>query len=249
MSAFLPPVTIERPKPGRGGGGLHPPAFGGGGDNGPGDSFPDFDRRLYRARLALFCGLISISILFVTVTAVFLLLRHGAVVFDPATNRYIREWVAVQLPVRLMALNTVVLLFSSFTIEMARRRLAREMVLAPIRSLPGITIDRERGIPWLALTVLLGLSFLMGQWAAWSSFRFQGFRVSSGSPTPFFYILTGAHAVHLLGGMCVLIYAGVISLLHRTLERRRIVLEVTAWYWHFMGLLWVYIFTLLEFGR
>ena len=249
MSTFLPPVTIEKPKSGQGGGGVHPPAYGGGGDNGPGDNSPDYERRLYRARLALICGLVSISILFVTVTAVFFALRHGAPVFDVRANRYVREWVEVNLPVRLLMLNTLVLLLSSFSIEMARRRVAREMVLAPIRSLPGIALERERGIPWLGLTVALGTVFLVGQWMAWSAFRFQGFHVSSGSPTPFFYILTGAHAVHVLGGMLVLMYAGVISLLHRALERRRIIVEVAAWYWHFMGLLWIYIFALLEFGK
>ena len=249
MSTFLPPATIERPKSGQGGGGVHPPASGGGGDNGHGDGSPDYERRLYRARLALICGLVSISILFVTVTAVFLALRHGAPVFDPRTNRYVREWVQVNLPVRLLMLNTFILLLSSLSVEMARRRVAREMVLAPIRSLPGIALERERGIPWLGITVVLGMLFLVGQWMAWSAFRFQGFHVSSGSPTPFFYILTGAHAVHLAGGVLVLLYAGINSLLNRAVEQRRIVIEVASWYWHFMGLLWVYIFTLLELGR
>ncbi len=249
MSTFLPPVTIERPKSGEGGGGVHPPAFGGGGDGGPGDGSPDYEHRLQRARLALVCGVASISILFVTVTAVFFALRHGTVVFDPHTNHYVRTWVAVVLPVRLLLLNTLVLLLSSVTVEMARRRSAREMLLAPIRSLPGIALDRERGVPWLALTLILGLLFLSGQWLAWSAFRAEGFHVSTGSPTPFFYLLTAAHAIHLIGGMAVLLYAGITSLFRTALERRRIILEVAAWYWHFMGLLWIYIFALLQFGR
>jgi cytochrome c oxidase subunit 3 len=248
MSTFVPPVAVERPKSGEGGGGVHPPAFGGG-DGGPGDGSPDYEHRLQRARLALFCGVASISILFITVTTVFFALRHGTVVFDPHTNRYVRTWVAVVLPVRLLLLNTLVLLLSSVTIEMARRRSAREMVLAPIRSLPGIALDQERGVPWVAMTLILGLLFLTGQWLAWTAFRAEGFHVSAGSPTPFFYLLTGAHAIHLIGGMLVLFYAGAASLLHRALERRRIILEVAAWYWHFMGLLWVYIFALLQFGR
>jgi cytochrome c oxidase subunit 3 len=57
--------------------------------------------------------------------------------------------------------------------------------------------------------------------------------------------LTGAHAIHLAGGLAVLFYAGVISLIRRALEHRRIVIEVAAWYWHFMGVLWIYVFTLL----
>jgi len=79
--------------------------------------------------------------------------------------------------------------------------------------------------------------------------RSQGFHIFTGVPTPFFYVLTGTHAVHLLGGVVVLGYAGVISWLNRPIEHRTIVLEVASWYWHFMGGLWIYVFGLLQFGR
>ena len=78
MSAFIPPVAIGRPKSGHGGGGVHPPAYGGGDDE-RGDGAPDYERRLYRAKLGLLLGLASISVLFVTMTAIFFFLRHGAV--------------------------------------------------------------------------------------------------------------------------------------------------------------------------
>jgi cytochrome c oxidase subunit 3 len=249
MPLVSPPIAIERPKSGHGGGGVHPPAYGGGGDNGPGDGSPDYSRRLYRARLALVLGLVSISMLFVTVTAVFVFLRHGAFVLDSRTGAYLRQWVQVTLPVRLLMVNTFILLLSSFTIEMSRRRVAREMVLAPVRSIPGIALDGESGVPWLVITITLGFFFLVGQWAAWQYLESRGFHVSTRTPTPFFYVLTGAHAVHLAGGIIVLLYAGIISLLHRAVEQRRIVMEIASWYWHFMGVLWIYIFALLQFGR
>jgi cytochrome c oxidase subunit III len=246
--AAPPSIAIGRPKSGESGGGVHPPAYGGGGDNGPGDGFPDYERRLKRAKLGLVLGIVSISMLFVTVTAVFLL-RQAAVVLDHPTSEHVGAWVPVELPVRLLLLNTFVLLVSSLAMEMARRAMACEMVLAPVRAIPGIAFDRELRIPWLAITITLGLIFLIGQWLAWEALRAQGFHVSTIGPSPFFYILTGAHAVHLAVGIFVLLYAGVISLLHRPIEHRRIVLEVAGWYWHFMGALWVYIFALLQFGR
>ena len=249
MPAISPPLPIEKSKPRHGGGGVHPPAHGGGGDNGPGDGSFGYGRRLHRARLALLLGLVSICALFVTITIVFMLMRHGAVMLDARSGNYIRQWVPVTLPVRLLVLNTFILLVSSVTIEMARRSLAREMVLAPVHSIPGIALERERGIPWLGITITLGLLFLLGQRAAWRALQARGFHMFTGVPSPFFYILTGAHAIHLSGGLIVLFYAGVISLLHRGIEHRRIVIEITAWYWHFMGALWIYIFALLEFGR
>ena len=121
MPVLSPPISVERPKPGQGGGGVHPPAHGGGGDNSPGDGSFDYGRRLYRARLGLILALASITVLFVTITVVFVLLRHGSISLDPRTGVYVRHWVPIALPVRLLLLNTIVLVASTFTIEMARR--------------------------------------------------------------------------------------------------------------------------------
>lgn len=242
------PITRERPKSGQGGGGVHPPGYGGGGDQGPGDGFWDYERRLHRARLGLMLGIVSISMLFLTATAVFLL-RHAAVVVDPHSRFYLRQWLEVQLPVSLLLLNTCVLLLSSLTMEWARRSVAREMVFSSLRTIPGVAWDPERRFPWLGITIALGVVFLSGQWMAWQALQARGFHISTAGFSPFFYLLTGAHAAHLTIGILVLLYAGVISVLHRSLEHRRIVVETAAWYWHFMGVLWVYVFGLLQFGR
>jgi cytochrome c oxidase subunit III len=250
MPVISPPIVVERDRPGtgQGGGGVIPPAYRGGGDNGPGDGSNDYVRRLSRARLTLLLALTSISILFVTFTVVFVL-RHGSVVLDRHTGLYVQNWVRVTLPVRLLLVNTLVLLLSSVSIEMARRSMKREMALEPLRGIAGIDVGTGHGTPWIAITVALGLMFLGGQWLAWESLRAHGFHIDSGGSSPFVYLLTAAHAVHLAGGILVLLYAGAIFMLRRTIEQRRIVVEVAAWYWHFMGVLWIYIFALLEFGR
>jgi len=249
MTAQSPPVVIERPQLGQGWGGVHPPELGGGGgDNGPDDGYPDYGRRLHRARLALILAIVSITMLFVTITAIFFL-RQAAVVIDHQTGRYVREWLPIELPVRLLLWNTLVLLASSLTMELARRSVARDMVLAPVEGIAGISLNRGLRVPWLAITIALGMAFLGGQWLAWEALRSHGFHVSTVGGSPFFYILTGAHALHLAVGIVILFYAGVISILGRGIEQRRIVIEVAGWYWHFMGVLWVYVFGLLEFGR
>ncbi len=254
MAVISPPIGIERERPGTGqGGGVLPPALGGGGgDYGPGDGSDDYVRRLNRARLTLLLALTSISILFVTFTVIFAL-RHDSAVLDRHTGTYVRNWVRVTLPVRLLLVNTLVLLLSSLSIEMVRRAVKREMALAPLRGIPGIALDDDgagsSGTWWIGITVVLGLMFLGGQWMAWQVLRAHGFHVDSGGASPFVYLLTAAHAVHLAGGILVLLYAGAIFVLRRAVERRRIVVEIASWYWHFMGVLWVYIFALLEFGR
>jgi cytochrome c oxidase subunit 3 len=104
-------------------------------------------------------------------------------------------------------------------------------------------------MPWLGVTLVLGLAFLFGQWTAWQQLAANGFYVATTPSSSFVYLLTGAHAAHLLGGVLALIVAGVASLLHRSLKTRSIVVDVTAWYWHFMAVLWIYIFCLMKFVR
>lgn len=247
MPVATPPATIDRLKSGQGRGGLHPPAYGGGGDRGGGgDGPPEYERRLYRARLALILGIAAISAGFLAVTVTFLV-RQSSAVLDPQTHIYVREWIPVILPVRLLLWNTFILLLASLTIEMARRSLSREMVLAPVHAIPGIAPDRTWRPPWLAMTVVLGLAFVGGQWLAWEALRSHGFHASTVGMSPFFYVLTGAHAVHVSGGVVALLYACAIALLRRPIEHRRIVVEIAAWYWHFMGALWLGIFALLQF--
>ena len=246
MPGTSPPATIERLKSGQGRGGVHPPQYGGDGDRGPGDGSPDYERRLRRARLGLILAIVSITMLFMTVTAVFLT-RHHFFVVDPPINA--SAWIRIELPVRLLLWNTVILLASTATMEMARRAVAREMVLAPIRQIAGIAAERDTRVPWLGLTVLLGSAFLIGQWMAWLAFQLHGGHATTGGSSPFFYILTGAHAVHLGVGILVLLYAGAISLFRRPIEHRRIVIELAAWYWHFMAILWIYVFALLEWTQ
>jgi cytochrome c oxidase subunit 3 len=99
------------------------------------------------------------------------------------------------------------------------------------------------------LTVVLGLSFLTGQWMAWRELAASGFYVATNPSSSFVYLLTGMHGLHLLGGVLALLAAGASSLLGRPVESRNIVVDVTGLYWHFMAFLWIYILCLLEFAR
>ena len=202
-----------------------------------------------RARLGLVCGIATVSMVFISLTSAYVV-RQGLPTFDGATNSYVRDWGQVQLPWMLLAINTALLLISSLTMEAARRGMARRAALAPLQSIPGIAIGEEKSFPWLGVTVLLGFGFLAGQWMAWGELKARGFFVDTNPNSSFVYLLTAAHAVHLAGGIVALLWAAVMtSLLHRPVEGRRIVVDVTAWYWHFMAVLWIYVFALLGFAR
>jgi len=248
MASLTPTVPISPPRASRGDRGGLPPAAGGGDGRGPDPGSPDYRTRLRRARLGLAVALVPISMLFVSFTSAYIV-RRGLPTLDPNTNALVRDWLPVQLPTVLFLINTGILLLSSGTLELARRKLERESALAPVRSIPGVSLGSESKIPWLALTIVLGLCFLAGQWIAWKSLAMGGFYLATFPSSSFVYLLTGGHALHLLGGITALALAGAATALHRPVDSRRIVLDVTAWYWHFMALLWIYILALLEFAR
>ena len=104
-------------------------------------------------------------------------------------------------------------------------------------------------LPWLGITVFLGLCFLVGQVQVWNILRVQGAFLASNPSRSLFYILTGTHAVHLVGGLAGLLYAVTGRLLAARFESQRIAVEVTGWYWHYLAFLWIGIFALVHFAR
>jgi cytochrome c oxidase subunit III len=154
----------------------------------------------------------------------------------------------VQLPWTLLFANTAVLIASSIAIELARRQITREAALAPLQSMPGISLGDERRFPWLAVTAVLGLVFLGGQLLAWRKLSSQGFHLAGGTSSSFIYILTAMHGLHLAGGILALLFASVTAALHRPVESRRIVVDITSWYWHSMTALWICILLLFSFA-
>jgi cytochrome c oxidase subunit 3 len=183
--------------------------------------------------------------LFVSFTSAYVV-RQGLPTLDPTTNQLVRDWIPVKLPV-LLVVNTCVLLLSSLGMELARRQTRRELAVVPASTEGAVSQKEKEQVPWLGMTVALGLLFLYGQWMAWRQLAARGFYVSTTPSSSFVYLLTGTHAVHLMGGVLALLVAGVFAFLRRPVTTRSIVVDVTAWYWHFMAVLWVYIFCLLEF--
>ena len=249
MATLSPSVTIHDPLTGRSGGGKPPVSHDGNGDGNGGNGFsPDFIRRLRRARVGFFILMVWVVMLFVSFTSAYIV-RKGMPSLNQNTNKFGLDWIEVNLPIQLLLVNTLVLLSSSVTMELARRKIAQQMALAPVGSIPGIAIGKDKTNIWLGVTALLGTIFIVGQWLAWDELKNRGFYLASNPSSSFVYVLTGTHAIHLIGGILALVYALVASQLHKPVESRRIVIEIAAWYWHFMAALWIYVFALLAFVR
>jgi cytochrome c oxidase subunit III len=124
---------------------------------------------------------------------------------------------------------------SSGTIELARAGLKR---------------DQRRAFQgWAAVTLALGVAFVCGQLLAWRELAAAGAYLTGNPSSAFIYLITGAHGLHLIGGLIAMAY-----LVGKAREicwgiRRRTVVDVTRIYWHFMDGLWLYLFGLLIWLR
>jgi cytochrome c oxidase subunit III len=174
------------------------------------------------ASTGIWVGLAGITMTFAAFTSALIVRQGGAA-----------DWQHFALP-SILYLNSLVILASSVALEIARRKIAAFMT----------TSKTHQGAPasWLYVTLLLGLLFVAGQTFAWLQLKSQGFGLATNVSYSFFYVLTVAHAIHLLGGLGGLVR--VISKLNN-LTLKRSTLNATALYWHFMGALWLYLLLLL----
>jgi len=146
------------------------------------------------------------------------------------------DWVHIVLP-RILYFNTLALLVSSATLEMSRR------ALPATPEIDGSAV--RRGLGWLTVTLALGLFFVAGQYEAWRQLAAQGLYLATNANSSFYYVLTAMHGLHLLAGIGALLF--VISRLVVAGNRfRRSTFEATAIYWHFMGVLWLYLLLVLR---
>jgi cytochrome c oxidase subunit III len=140
-------------------------------------------------------------------------------------------WIPLQVP-RILWLNTLVLIASSFTLACAHSRFSAK--------------DEAGFRHWWATSTVLGIFFVAGQLIAWRQLAAQGIFLATNPSSSFFYVFTGAHALHLLGGILALLY---VQFRATRKVARGTAIEVVSMYWHFMDGLWVFLFLLLYLGR
>ena len=254
MPAIITPPDIERKRrdveDGDHGGGRRPPTdkqTGGGGDpdnwNGGRRGRRSPRERLDRFRLGLFFGLSAVFMFFVAIVSVFFVSQSSGH-FD-ANARFINEWLPTAIP-PILWLNTAVLLLSSLTIEVGRRHMFREMhVMDEWLGLGKPT--SKRAMPWVAATLFLGCVFLAGQLVAWQQLGTERVFFNTSPSSHSFFLITGIHGLHLLLGVGALAAALIALFASKQMENRQIAVDLAAWYWHSMGVLWIGLFALLVF--
>jgi cytochrome c oxidase subunit 3 len=180
-----------------------------------------------RYRTGVWVALASVAMMFTSLSSAYVVRSGGA-----------KDWFPIAMP-RVLIASTVLILLSSVTLEIARRTLKRSAEDAYAR--------------YLLFTVLLGLGFLGSQLSAWQQLSAQGIYLSSHPYSSFFYLLTGAHAIHLLGGLLALTFLWFRSRRYLSeplaVAKRQATADAVTIYWHFMDGLWIYLFLLLFLWR
>jgi len=147
------------------------------------------------------------------------------------------DWQRFVLP-RILYLDTLILIASSYTLELARKRFAACTSLTSDDGAQAREL-RSDGLYWLNITLTLGLFFVAGQVLAWQRLASQGLFLATSPSSSFFYLLTAMHGLHLLGGVLGLVYVG--YRLRHNARNAQTSLGTAAVYWHFVDLLWVYL--------
>lgn len=154
-----------------------------------------------------------------------------------ATNKVL-EWRPFDLPFQIW-ISTALILLSSLSYKISQKYFFKE--------------DQAKAKTWLLVTTVLGGFFIASQILAWFALMQSGISVHANPYAGFFYILTGVHAAHILGGICALGYIVLRTWVETEsddeLAERKNISKIVGWYWHFMDALWLVLVVLLGFWK
>ena len=167
---------------------------------------------IYRIVTVSACG--SIMAFFLALVIAYVWRSHTPPFWDP-----------IKLPSTLW-LSTVIILISSGTFETGRRKYRRG--------------GHRAATYFFIATTILGLAFLGSQFSAWLELVKEGAYLAQNPHSSFFYLFTGLHAAHLVGGLVCL----AVVLLRKS--PRREMVDAMTLYWHFLGVLWIALFSTLH---
>lgn len=172
-------------------------------------------QKIHPHKFTLWVALGSIIMMFAGLTSAYVVKRE-----QPA-------WTSFSIP-RAFWYSTTVLLVSSLTIQMALKAFKdREML-------------RYRNL--LTTTAVLGIVFVLLQWKGFVQIWDTGITLHGSGGGQFLYVIAGLHAAHVLGGIIALVVMVARAFVSRVRSYNSIPVELMSTYWHFVDLLWIYLF-------
>lgn len=184
------------------------------------------EKKQMRQRVAkpmLWVGIVSITMVFAALTSAYIVRQSNG------------EWLTFDMP-QPFFISTVFLVLSSITMWLAQQAVKRDAL--------------KRVTQYVLLTLLLGVGFVAAQIFTYDYMVDQGYYFTGTSvSSSFLYVITGLHALHLISGIIALLVTYVKARQQRYSSSDYLGLSLTATYWHFLDVLWVYLLLFLLFIR
>ncbi len=177
------------------------------------------------AKPLLWIGIVSIVMLFAGFTSAYVVRANNG------------NWLIFQLP-DIAIISTAIILTSSVTMFMAQMAIKKNNFVLTSLS--------------LGITLILGICFFYTQYQGWHQLTAQGiYALGKGSNASgsFLYLIAFIHILHMIGGLIALSLSLTKTLLKKYSSADYLGIELTAIYWHFLDILWVYLFLFLYFYR
>ena len=180
---------------------------------------PEKNRKQYALRFLMWTYIVSMVMIFAGLTSAYLV-RKGE-----------GNWLEFSLP-RIFTWTTALLVLSSGTIHWAYRSAQH---------------DRwgQLNIA-LWLTTFLGVAFLTGQILGWQELVAMDVYLVGNPSGSFLYILTGMHAVHIVGALIAVFAMSIRAIQYKISSQAMVGLQLTVIFWHALDFLWLYLFVFLQ---
>jgi cytochrome c oxidase subunit 3 len=179
------------------------------------ETVSDQRKKIHPHKFTLWIGLGSIIMMFAAFTSAYIVKRD-----QPG-------WTTFDIP-RTFWYSTVVILISSVTVQLA------------VKSFKEREMQRYRKL--ITATALLGILFIVLQLVSFDHIWKTGITFRGSGAGQFLYIIAGLHAVHVLGGVIALIVLFFKAFNQKIRSYNIVPVEVASTYWHFVDLLWIYLF-------
>jgi cytochrome c oxidase subunit 3 len=185
-------------------------------------TLPDKEKlNLQPQKFSMWLFIITSFMLFAAFTSGFIVYSQGSA----------DKGIKITLP-HAFIFSTIVILLSSITMYMA------------FRSAKTLQYNKQRQYLWITLS--LGIAFFFLQFYAWSILVKMGvYLVNPNASQSFIYIFTGVHLVHILAGLILVINSLVGSYKNNPPVKNLFRLEMTSIFWHFVDILWIYLYVFL----
>ena len=196
-------------------------------------AYDNQDRVIFARRFALWMSLGAILMMFAGFTSAYIVKKADAT-----------SWTIFSIP-KVFYLSTLLIISSSITLWIGQRAFNKAKI--------------ERYRLMVGITFVLGVAFLICQVLGWFDLLNDQIFMTQQISGAFFYVISGAHALHVMGGVVILLISllsisrkikdPLYDLTMKVSPMRKMRVEMVATYWHFVDFLWIYLFLFLLYNH